>query len=130
MFRKNDELLDYTKKVEQAAKAFRKKYSEDMAEVTLCDLIPGLKPEDVLPDTDENPINSDPKVNTVCGEARMFTLDQIQHLFHALLRKSKVRSRLTTEEDKIRVLEAKVAELERWRPELTEKINKREKDVD
>ena len=48
---------------------------EDMAEVTLCDLIPGLKPEDVLPDTDENPINSDPKVNTVCGEARMFTLD-------------------------------------------------------
>ena len=104
MFRKNDELLDYVKKVETTSKDFRKKYSEDMAQVTLCDLIPGLKAEDVVPDTDENPINSDPKVNPVCSEARMFTIDQIQHLFHVLLRRSKVRSRVTDEEDKVRIL--------------------------
>lgn len=40
-----------------------------------------------------------------------------------------MRDRLTTEEKAIRVLEAKVAELERWRPDIEERIKVRTKQV-
>ena len=46
------------------------------------------------------------------------------------LKRSKVRARLTKEESCIRVLEEKVAALEAWRPDIEQRIEKRELDVD
>ena len=102
-----------------------------MAQISLTDLVPNLTQEDIMPDTEGRTydIEADPKTNPKAGQARMFTLDQIQALFHVLLRRSHVRSRLTTEEKAIRVLEAKVAELEKWRPDIEERIKKREQEV-
>ena len=98
-----------------------------MEKVSFLDLVPNLTTEDVKPDTEGSTydIEADPKTNPFAGQARMFTLDQIQCLFHVLLRRSHVRARLTTEEKAIRVLEAKVAELEGWRPDIEERIAKR-----
>ena len=101
-------------------------------EVKLRDLVPSLTPEDVLPDNEGKAymIDADPATNAVAGKARMFTLDQLQDLFNVLLRRSHVRTRLTTEEKAIRVLEAKVAELEKWRPDIESRIEARTKHVD
>ena len=41
-----------------------------------------------------------------------------------------MRTRLTTEEKAIRVLEDKVANLEKWRPDIEERIVKRSVEVD
>ena len=46
------------------------------------------------------------------------------------MRRSHVQARLTTEEKAIRVLEAKVAELEKWRPDLEQRIKDRSEHVD
>ena len=46
-------------------------------EVHLSDLVPGLTPEDIKPDSDDVDyvIEADPKVNPIAGKARLFTLD-------------------------------------------------------
>ena len=41
-----------------------------------------------------------------------------------------MRARLTREEEKIKVLEAKVAELEKWRPDIEARFEARNKFVD
>ena len=126
----NDDTNKYLKKVENENAQFRQAYTKDM-EVGLLDLVPNLTTEDIVPDTEGRTydIEADPKENPRAAEARMFTLDQIQALFNVLLRRSHVRARLTTEEKAIRVLEAKVAELEKWRPDIEERIKKRNEDV-
>ena len=102
-----------------------------MEKDSLLDLVPNLTPDDIKPDTDGNDydIEADPRTNPKAGQARMVTLDQMQALFHVLLRRSKVRARLTTEEKAIRILEQKVAELEKWRPDIEQRIKEREADV-
>ena len=77
-------MTTHIKSVEETSKAFRKKYTEDMEKVALSDLVPGLSPEDVRPDTEGQAyvIQADPALNPKAGEARMFTLDQLQSLFN------------------------------------------------
>ena len=62
--------------MEKVDQEFRKAYTDDM-EVHLSDLVPGLTPEDIKPDSDDVDyvIEADPKVNPIAGKARLFTLD-------------------------------------------------------
>ena len=60
----------------------------------------------------------------------MFTLQQLNHLFNVKLRRSDVRYRLDENDKATRVLEEKVAELERWRIDLEDRIAKRSQHVD
>ena len=89
-----------------------------MGAVNLTDLIPNLTQADVAPDTENFVVDIDPASNPKAGEARMFNLRQIHDLFNVLLKRSNIQARLTTEEEKTRVLQEKVAELEAWRPDL------------
>ena len=101
-----------------------------MGNDTIIDLIPNLTMEDVTPDIPTNPILSDPKINPKAAEPRLFTIQQIQHLFNVLHRRSMIHDRMTAHEERTKILEAKVAELEKWRPLLEGRIQKRETDVD
>ena len=112
------ELNQYVGNVESINADFRQKYSEEMATNNITDLIPGLTQADTSPDTEDFVVSIDQTVNPRAGEARMFTLRQIHDLFNVLLKRSNVQARLTREEEKTRVLEEKVAELEAWRPDL------------
>ena len=100
IFRLSDETNAYVKKVENENSTFRREYTSEMEKDSLLDLVPNLTPDDIKPDTDGNDydIDADPRTNPKAGQARMVTLDQMQALFHVLLRRSKVRARLTTEE--------------------------------
>ena len=89
-----------------------------MATVNLTDLIPNLTQADVSPDTEDFVVSIDPETNPRAGEARMFNLKQIHDLFNVLLKRSNIQTRLTNEEEKVRVLQEKVAELEGWRPDI------------
>ena len=60
----------------------------------------------------------------------MFTLQNLNHLFNAKLRRSDVRLRLDENDKATRVLEQKVAELEKWRIDIEERIANRSKEVD
>ena len=89
-----------------------------MATHNLTDLIPNLTQADVSPDTEDFVVNIDPATNPKAGEARMFNLKQIHDLFNVLLKRSNIQTRLTNEEEKVRVLQEKVSELEAWRPDI------------
>ena len=89
-----------------------------MATHNLTDLIPNLTQADVSPDTEDFVVNIDPATNPKAGEARMFNLKQIHDLFNVLLKRSNIQTRLTNEEEKVRVLQEKVADLEAWRPDI------------
>ena len=89
-----------------------------MATVNLTDLIPNLTQADVAPDTENFVVDIEAASNPRAGEARMFTLRQIHDLFNVLLKRSNIQTRLTNEEEKTRVLQEKVAELEAWRPDI------------
>ena len=52
----------------------------------------------------------------------MFTLNQLHKLFNLQLRRSDVRKRLDENDSATRVLEDKVAELERWRLDLEQRF--------
>ena len=101
-----------------------------MGNDTILDLIPDLTMADVAPDIPTNPIQSDPKVNQKAAEPRLFTIEQIQHLFNVLHRRSIIHDRMTAHEQRTKILEDKVAELEKWRPLIEGHIEKREADVD
>ena len=60
----------------------------------------------------------------------MFTLQNLNHLFNVKLRRSDVRLRLDENDKATRVLEQKVAELEKWRIDIEERIANRSKEVD
>ena len=77
MFRQHDELKAFVKKVDETNNNFRKEFGQDMAQISLTDLVPNLTQEDIMPDTDESVIMIDPTVNAKAGEARSFSLIQI-----------------------------------------------------
>lgn len=77
MFRQHDELKAFVKKVDETNNNFRKEFGQDMAQISLTDLVPNLTQEDIMPDTDESVIMIDPTVNAKAGEARSFSLVQI-----------------------------------------------------
>lgn len=101
-----------------------------MAQISLTDLVPNLTQEDIMPDTDESVIMIDPTVNAKAGEARSFSLVQIQELFNVLLKRSNVQRRLTENEEATRVLEEKVAHLEQWRHDHEVRVEGRTAFVD
>ena len=111
------------KKFEEGYKEFSKSITTDM-EVGLRDLVPNLTEDDLKPDTEGQDfvIDADPATNPTAKQARTFTLETLQHLVNVQLRRSEVQARLTREEEKVKVLEAKVAELEKWRPDIEERI--------
>ena len=94
------------------------------------DLIPGVSDADVEDDTGEDTIQLDPAQNPNAAQARMFTLQQLHDLFNVKLRRSDVRHRLDANDKATRVLEQKVDDLEKWRIDLEERIQKRSKEVD
>ena len=77
MFRQHDELKAFVKKVDETNNNFRKEFGQEMAQISLTDLVPNLTQEDIMPDTDESVIMIDPTVNAKAGEARSFSLVQI-----------------------------------------------------
>ena len=108
MFRTTDEDRHYVKRVEETNTDFRQKYSVAMGNDSLADLVPGLTPDDVKPDTEGETymIEADPAINPTAKQPRMFTLDQMQDLFNVLLRRSHLRTRVGSTEDRISALEA------------------------
>ena len=96
-----------------------------MPSETIQQLIPDVKDEDVVDDTGEDTIEIDEEKNPNAKQARMFTLYQLHRLFNVQLNRSDVRYRLDENDKATRVLEDKVAELERWREDLEERIKKR-----
>ena len=101
-----------------------------MPSQTIRELIPGIKDEDLLDDTGEDTIEVDITKNPVAKQSRMFTFIQLHQLFNVQLRRSDVRFRLDENDKATRVLEDKVAELERWRVDLEDRIAKRSSYVD
>ena len=132
--KKHDHLNNYIEQVEEINARFRKVYTEDMEKVTLRDLVPCLTEDDIKPYTEEGEadyvIQADPKLNPKAGQARMFTLDQLQHLFNVQFKRTHLMKRMSVNEAATRVLEEKVAALESWRPDIEERIAKRTKMVD
>ena len=78
VFRKNEDLQKYIKQVQDSQNEFRK-YTEDMQEPSLLDLVPGLTADDIKPDTQgvNYVIEADPEANAKAKQSRMFTLDQL-----------------------------------------------------
>ena len=101
-----------------------------MPSQTIRELIPGIKDEDLLDDTGEDTIEVDITKNPVAKQSRMFTFIQLHQLFNVQLRRSDVRFRIDENDKATRVLEDKVAELERWRVDLEDRIAKRSSYVD
>lgn len=61
-------------------------------------------------------------VNKDAFDARVFSLRQFHQVFHLLLRRSKVRSRLDVNDSDTVVLQNKVDELEKWRIDLEDRL--------
>ena len=93
-------------------------------------MIPGIDDEDLEDDTGEDTIEIDVAKNPNSKQSRMFTLFQLHQLFNVQLRRSDVRFRIDENDKATRVLEDKVAELERWREDLEDRIAKRSSYVD
>ena len=106
MGRKHDHLNNYIEQVEDTNARFRKAYTEDMEKVTLRDLIPCLTEDDIKPYTEEGDVDyviqADPKLNPKARQARMFTLDQLQHLFNVQFKRTHLLKRTTVAEAAIR----------------------------
>ena len=123
---KFERLNNYIEQVESTNAQFRKAYTEDMEKVTLRDLIPCLTEEDIKPYTEDGEVSyviqADPKLNPKARQARMFTLDQLQHLFNVQFKRTHLLKRMTVNEAAVRELEEKVAALEKWRPDIEERI--------
>lgn len=96
-----------------------------MNQETLVSLIPDLTEQDVSDDTGSDTITVSRDQNPNAAEARMFTLEQLNHFFNVKLRRSDVRYRLDENDKATRVLEDKVDVLEKWRIELEDRIAKR-----
>ena len=101
-----------------------------MNQETLISLVPDLTETDVSDDTGSDTVTVNRDSNPNGAEARMFTLEQLNHFFNVKLRRSDVRYRLDENDKATRVLENKVDELEKWRLELEDRIAKRIEHVD
>ena len=100
----------------------------------MSEVIPGVTKADTEDDNGQRSdsiadISNNEEEQAIYENGRMWTVSQLHQLFHLLLRRSKVRSRLDINDADTAKLQKQVAELERWRGELENRWAERHTEV-